>query len=98
MDNYVSFYEERVAYCIEKFEMSRIMLLHIVSVSAFANRNVVDLSGIFNRINSRIIGTNNDYLRINTFGVYFESNDRSGRFQLFRNRIIEHATIRIIEG
>jgi hypothetical protein len=57
---------------------------------------VVDLSGVFNHIRTLPISTSNDNRRINFIGVYSESNDKSCKFQLFRNGIIEHATTRII--
>lgn len=94
---YADFLAERAAYHIEKYGFKPFILLHFIPVSAFENPNVVDLTGIFNQIRSTPIGTSNDNRRINFTGVYSESEDKSCKFQLFRNGIIEHATTRIIE-
>ncbi|GIO38861.1 hypothetical protein J41TS12_37220 [Paenibacillus antibioticophila] len=95
-EKYASFHEERVSHHNEKFEGKSLVLLHFVPVSAFENSNVVELSGIFNQIRTLPISTSNDNRRINFIGVYSESNDKSCKFQLFRNGVIEHATNRII--
>ncbi|WKL02242.1 ATP-binding protein [Paenibacillus amylolyticus] len=94
---YADFHAERAAYHIEKYGYKPFILLHFIPVSAFENLNVVDLTEIFNQVRSTPIGTSNDNKRINFTGVYSESEDKSCKFQLFRNGIIEHATIRIIE-
>ncbi|MFD1955361.1 helix-turn-helix domain-containing protein [Paenibacillus thailandensis] len=93
---YSTFLEERVVHHIEKFGSSSFILLHFVPISAFERSNVVDLSGIFNKIRTTPIATTVDNRRINFIGVYSDTDDRSCKFQLFRNGIIEHATTRII--
>jgi len=95
-ENYSSFLEERVAHHIEKFGHHPFILLHFVPISAFERSNVVDLSDIFNRIKTTPIASTVDNRRINFIGVYSDTDDRSCKFQLFRNGIIEHATTRII--
>lgn len=94
---YADFHAERAAHHIEKFSNKSFLLLHFVPVSAFENTNVVDLSGIFNQVRTTPIATSNDNRRINFTGVYSESNDKTCKFQLFRNGIIEHASTRVVE-
>lgn len=97
-EKYSTFHEERVSYHIEKFVSKSFVLLHFVPASAFENSNVVDLSGIFNHVRTTPISTSHDNRRINFMGVYSDSDDKSCKFQLFRNGVIEHATTRIIQG
>lgn len=71
-------------------------LVHFVPVSSFDNFRNIDLTGIFNRVRSTPIATSNDNRRINFIGVYSESNDKTSKFQLFRNGVTEYVTTRIL--
>lgn len=95
-EKYTTFHDERVSYHIGQFGANPFVMVHFVPVSSFEHSNRVDLSGVFNRVRTIPIATSNDNRRINFIGVYSESDDRSCKFQLFRNGITEHATIRIL--
>lgn len=87
------FREERVLHHVMAFNESPFTLVHLIPISCFENRHILDLS-LFEQLKLAPIASTGWNPSINFHGIYSNANNES-TLQIFRNGIIEGATIRL---
>lgn len=86
------FREERVLEYHRKFEESPFTLVHLIPISSFENRFVLDMS-LVTGLKLNQMGVSSGWSpRINFKGIYSEDSNKGSTLQIFRNGIIEGAT------